>query len=222
MKLALFDLDHTLLDVDSDYLWGEYIVKNGLVDEAIFRKKNDDFYQQYIASTLDPVEYNEFVAGFLAQHSLEQLHVWRTDYITTDIVPKIRPQGVDAIQQHRQAGHEVVIISATNDFVVNAVAELFDVDTEHTISTTLVCTDAGYTGKVEGTPNFQAGKLVNLTRWLESKPDVTESWGYSDSYNDLPLLEFADHAIAVTPDDRLRSHALTHAWTIEDWSLPKL
>lgn len=219
MKLALFDLDHTLLDVDSDYLWGEYLVRQGLVDEVIFREQNQQFYDQYIASTLDPVEYNEFVASFLVQHSLEQLAEWRAEYIATDIVPKIRPQGVSAIQKHQDAGHEVVIISATNDFIVSAVAAQFDVSPSHTIATTLAATDQGYTGQVSGTPNFQAGKLTNLIAWLANKPAVTESWGYSDSYNDLPLLQFADHAIAVTPDDRLRAHALSHQWAVEDWSL---
>lgn len=219
MKLALFDLDHTLLDVDSDYLWGEYVVRKGLVDEVLFREKNKEFYDQYIASTLDPVEYNEFVAAFLAQHSLEQLHGWRDEYVTTDIVPKMRPMGIDAIKKHQDAGHEVVIISATNDFVVSAVAKAFGINPSHTIATTLELTDNGYTGKVAGTPNFQAGKLVNLKAWLETRDPVSESWGYSDSYNDLPLLEFADYAIAVTPDDRLRTHALANHWAVEDWSL---
>lgn len=219
MKLALFDLDHTLLDVDSDYLWGEYLLKKGLVDEAAFREKNKTFYDQYFAGTLDPVEYNEFVASFLVQHSLADLHAWRADYLATDIALKIRPQGMAAIKKHQAAGHEVVIISATNTFIVNPVAAMFAVPETHTIGTELEMTTSGYTGKVLGIPNFQAGKITNLTAWLENKPTVTESWGYSDSFNDLPLLEFADHAFAITPDDTLKAHAQKHGWEVLDWSL---
>lgn len=219
MKLALFDLDHTLLDVDSDYLWGEYVVRNGLVDETVFRAKNKAFYEQYIAGTLDAREYNEFVASFLSQHTLTDLHAWRADYIATDILPNIRPQGVATLKKHLAEGHDVVIISATNEFIVHAIAAEFGIETDRVIATTLEKNDRGYTGKVLGTPNFQAGKIANLQAWLADKPAVTESWGYSDSINDLPLLEFANTAFAVTPDAKLLAHATSSGWQVLDWSL---
>lgn len=219
MKLALFDLDHTLLDIDSDYMWGEYLVRQQLVDETAFRAKNKAFYDQYIAGTLDATEYNEFVAHFLAQHTLADLAAWRADYIATDVRPNMRPQGIAAIEKHRDAGHAVVIISATNSFIVDAIAAEFGVLTDHVIATQLEKKDTGYTGKVAGQPNFKDGKIKNLHAWLADKPDVTDSWGYSDSINDLPLLTFATTAYAVTPDDKLKAHADASGWDVLDWSL---
>lgn len=220
MKLALFDLDHTLLDVDSDYLWGEYLIRNKLVNESEFRLKNQIFYEQYIAGTLDAREYNEFVADFLAQHGLDQLHAWRDDYINTDIKQNMRPKGIAAIKAHKESGHDVVIISATNDFIVHAVAKAFDVPHSHVIATRLEMLNNRYTGKVLGTPNFQAGKLTNLKAWLNARgAAVQESFAYSDSFNDLPLLEFADVPYAVTPDEKLKHHAQQLGWDILDWQL---
>lgn len=218
MQLALFDLDHTLIDVDSDYLWGEYLVKNNLVDEAVYRQKNTAFYLQYIAGNLDARAYNEFVASFLAQHNLEQLQQWREDYVKTDIVPNIRPQAVHAINQHLASGDEVIIISATNNFIVNEIAKQFNIASSHVIATELELTATGYTGKVAGEPNFQAGKLKNLEKWLANK-QINKSYAYSDSFNDLPLLEFADVAICVTPDEKLTNHAKAVGWKIADWKL---
>lgn len=222
-ELALFDLDHTLLDVDSDYLWGEYLVKKGLVDEGLFREKNYEFYQQYIAGTLDALAYNEFVASFLASHTLKDLFAWREDYITHDIAQKIRPKAMQAINQHLQQGHDVLIISATNDFIVKEIAKLFHVPVDNVLATTLQVTEQGYTGKVVGKPNFQEGKIYHLHQWLEKQTKLgknyTKTYAYSDSKNDLPLLEWADIAICVTPDDILRAYALAHGWAVEDWRI---
>ena len=127
-QLALFDLDHTLLDVDSDYLWGEYIVNNGLVDEAQYRTANQKFYNDYIEGTLDATEYNEFVAQFLSSLPLDRLDELREDYIKSEIEPHIRPKAMEVLCQHIEQGHEVVIISATNDFVVSAIAKRFGIE----------------------------------------------------------------------------------------------
>lgn len=222
-ELALFDLDHTLIDVDSDYLWGEYIVKQGLVDEAQYRTANQRFYEQYIAGTLDATEYNEFVADFLTSLPLERLDEIRQHYLMQEIKPSIRPKAVTAIRQHIEAGHDVVIISATNDFVVSAIAEYFAVKADFVLATPLEIKDNRYTGKLSDQPNFQAGKLYHLNKWLDKRQaeGITyhKSYAYSDSKNDLPLLEWADVPVCVTPDETLHAHALAHRWAVEDWSI---
>lgn len=223
-QLALFDLDNTMIDTDSDYMWGEFLVKHQLVDASLYRAKNREFYEQYIAGTLDAVVYNEFVATFLKQHPIAQLHQWREQYVQQEIAPKVRPNAVKAIQTHLQKNHDVVVISATNAFVVKAIAQqLFSVDERNILATELEVTEQGYTGKVAGQPNFQQGKIINLQKWIanQQKQGITyyKTYAYSDSKNDLPLLEWADVAIAVCPDDTLRAHALAHHWAIEDWSM---
>ncbi|WP_434353631.1 HAD family hydrolase [Psychrobacter sp. HD31] len=221
--LALFDLDHTLLDIDSDYTWGEYIVKKGLVDEAKYRQANEAFYHQYIAGTLDATEYNEFVASFLTTKTMDELLALRADFIETEVKPHIRPKAVDAIAKHINNGDEVVIISATNDFVVGGIAKAFGIDRANVLATPLEVKDNRYTGKLTDKPNFQAGKIYHLNKWLEAKKQqgvvFDKSYGYSDSKNDIPLLEWADVAICVTPDDVLKEKAEQVGWQVMDWSL---
>ena len=195
-----------------------------MVEEARYRAKNREFYEQYIDGTLDPIVYNEFVAGFLKQHSLGQLFAWREQYLQENIAPKVRPKAVAAIEAHQQAGHDVVVISATNDFVVTAIAsELFGIANDHILATRLAVTPEGYTGNVAGQPNFKEGKLINLNHWMASQQqqgiNYVKTYAYSDSKNDLPLLQWADVAVAVCPDDTLRAHALAHHWAIEGWAL---
>ncbi|WP_296403241.1 HAD family hydrolase [Psychrobacter sp.] len=222
-ELALFDLDHTLLDVDSDYLWGEYIVKKGLVDEAQYRTANQRFYQQYIEGTLDAIEYNEFVAEFLTTLPLQRLFEIREDYINIEIMPHIRPKAIKAIKHHIDAGHDVVIISATNDFVVSEIAKRFGIEAANVLATPLEVKDNRYTGKLTDKPNFKEGKIYHLNKWLALKEQqgtrYSKTYGYSDSKNDLPLLEWADIPVAVTPDEVLHAHALAHRWAVEDWSI---
>lgn len=221
--LALFDLDHTLLDIDSDYTWGEYIVNKGLVDEAEYRQKNQAFYEQYIAGTLDATEYNEFVASFLTTQTMEQLAKLRADFIESEVKPHIRPQGVEAIAKHKKQGNDVLIISATNDFVVNAVAECFDVSASHVLATPLEIKEGRYTGKLSDKPNFKDGKIYHLEKWLKNQQEKGVSYlkfhAYSDSKNDIPLLDWADIATAVNPDETLKSYAMNEKWAIEDWSI---
>lgn len=223
-QLALFDLDNTLIDTDSDYLWGEFLVKKRLVNEGEFRQKNREFYEQYIDGTLDAVVYNEFVADFLKRHSLEQLHAWRSDYIANDIAPMVRPKAVQAIKAHLESGHDVVVVSATNAFVVKAIAEtLFHIKPDNVLATELEISETGYTGKVAGRPNFQDGKIFHLEQWIanQAKNGITyeKTYAYSDSKNDIPLLEWADVAVCVNPDDVLHAYALAHHWAVEDWAI---
>lgn len=223
-ELALFDLDYTLINTDSDYMWGEFLVKNNLVEEALYRAKNREFYEDYLAGTLDSLKYNEFVAGFLKQHSLNQLHAWREDYLNHEIKPFIRPKAVETIAKHKNAGHDVLVISATNAFVVKPIAnQLFGVDLDDILATELELDDNGYTGKVKGRTNFKDGKIFHIEQWLAKQKDkgitYSKTYAYSDSKNDLPLLEWADVPVCVSPDDVLHAHALAHRWAVEDWSI---
>lgn len=218
MKLALFDLDHTLLNIDSDYAWGEFLIAKQLVDEAHHRTRNDQFYQDYQAGTLDAVAYNEFVFEFLSQHDMAYLQSIHTEFLQTVIRPAMRPKGIDAILRHQQAGHQIVIITATNSFVTRPIVDAFGVS-DLIASQPEICENR-YTGRLQGEPCFQAGKLHHLKQWLaERGTEIEESWGYSDSFNDRFLLEFVDHPVAVNPDTRLHAHALAHVWPIEDWSI---
>lgn len=222
-ELALFDLDHTLLDVDSDYLWGEYIVKHNLVDEAEYRTANQKFYQDYIEGTLDATEYNEFVAQFLSSLPMQRLLELREDYIKSEIEPHIRPKALKVLREHLDLGHEVVIISATNDFIVSAIAERFDIEAANILATPLEIIDDRYTGKLTDKPNFKEGKIYHLEKWVDKRKAegvvFHKTYAYSDSKNDIPLLDWADVAICVSPDDALHAHALAHRWAVEDWAI---
>lgn len=221
-NLALFDLDMTLLNVDSDHSWGEYLVQNTLVDKVHYKAMNDKFYQDYIAGTLDAVEYNEFVASFLTTKTFEELTYHRNQYLQTWIKPAMRPKGIAKIDEHNNKGDTVVIISATNDFVVVPIAGLFGVNHEHTIATRLEFLGNRYTGKVADKPNFKEGKLYHLERFIAQKNAqgiyFDKLIAYSDSKNDLPLLSRADTAVCVSPDEILKQHAVSNNWLIEDWS----
>lgn len=218
MKLALFDLDHTLLNIDSDHAWGEFLIAKQLVDETRHRQKNDQFYQDYKAGTLDAVAYNEFVFEFLSNHDMSYLDEIHAEFMQEIIAPNMRPQGFEAIARHRDAGHEIVIITATNSFVTKPIASAFGV--ESLIASQPEIKNNRYTGRLSGEPCFQVGKLHHLQRWLSTKDHaVSESWGYSDSFNDRFLLEYVHHPVVVNPDTRLHAHALAHAWPVEDWSI---
>ncbi|MFL1732751.1 HAD family hydrolase [Moraxella oculi] len=221
-NLALFDLDMTMLDVDSDHSWGQFIVDEGLVDATVYAQANDKFYQDYIAGTLDAVEYNEFVAAFLTTKTMDELYEYRQEYLDTWIIPNMRPRAIAQIKNHRDVGDTVVVISATNDFVVKPIANLFGVDDEHTLATVLEVKDGRHTGRVSGRPNFKEGKLYHLQKLISSyqqKGVVFERMiAYSDSKNDLPLLSFADEAVCVNPDDILKAEAMQRNWRIENWA----
>ena len=216
MKLALFDLDHTLLNTDSDHSWGEFLVNEGLVDPVRHRQMNDQFYEDYKAGQLDPIAYNEFVFEFLTQHSDDELHVLHQRFMQNVIAPQMRPEGAKTIQAHLSLGHTVVGITATSDFITTPIFNAFDI--HNVIATRAEYINGRYTGKVAGVPCYQEGKITRLNEWLAGQ-EVEESWAYSDSINDRTLLEHATHPIAVNPDDRLLALAQEKGWRIADWSL---
>ena len=216
MKLALFDLDHTLLNTDSDHSWGEFLVNEGLVDPVHHRAMNDKFYEDYKKGQLDPYAYNEFVFQFLTQHDHDYLTELHQLFMQKVIRPQMRPEGFKAIQCHKDAGHEIVGITATSDFITAPIFREFGIT--EIIATNAEVIDGKYTGKVTNIACYQQGKLTRLNQWLAGR-GVTESWAYSDSINDRFLLEYADHAIAVNPDDRLEALAKEQGWEIQDWSI---
>ena len=216
MKLALFDLDHTLLNTDSDHSWGEFLVNEGLVDPVYHRQMNDKFYDDYKKGQLDPIAYNEFVFDFLTKHDNQYLTELHDVFMDKVIRAQMRPKGFEAIQKHKDLGHEIVGITATSDFITAPIFRAFGVT--EIIATNAEVVNGKYTGKVINVPCYQTGKLTRLEQWLAGR-EVTESWAYSDSINDRFLLEYATHAIAVNPDDRLEKLAQEQSWTIEDWSI---
>ena len=215
MALALFDLDNTLLNGDSDHAWGMYLAELGVVDAQEQRQKQDYFYQQYVAGTLDIHEFCAFQFQPLTQNPLDQLRAWHADYMQTVIEPMIESGKPQLIEQHRAQGDDIVIITATNDFVTGPIAKRLGV--EHLLATKAEFKDGRYTGRIDGVPCFREGKVTRLTEWLSTQQITPETtYFYSDSINDLPLLQQADVPIAVTPDERLRTHAETLHWKIID------
>jgi len=187
-----------------------------LVDPVRHRAMNDKFYEDYKAGQLDPIAYNEFVFEFLTQHDNAYLTELHELFMHKVIRPQMRPEGFAAIEKHRDAGHVLVGITATSDFITAPIFREFGIS--EIIATNAEVVEGKYTGKVINTPCYQKGKLTRLDQWLAGR-DVSESWAYSDSINDRFLLEYADHAIAVNPDDRLEALAKEQAWEIQDWSI---
>lgn len=213
MALAIFDLDHTLLDSDSDHAWGQYLVDKELVDPAVHKHRNDHFYEQYKAGTLDIHEYLAFSLKPLTDYSLEDMLASREAFLNERIVPMISQKSRDLIAHHKRQGDTLLIITATNGFVTYPIAELLGID--HIIAPHPEFIDGGYTGRVVGTPSFQHGKVIRLNEWLEEQGyELTDSWFYSDSHNDLPLLEIVDHPVAVDPDNTLRKVAEDKGWPV--------
>ncbi|HEY9199323.1 MAG TPA: HAD family hydrolase [Gammaproteobacteria bacterium] len=221
MALALFDLDNTLLGGDSDYLWGRFLVEQGIVDGESYERENRAYYEQYKAGTLNIQEFLAFSLRPLAQHPTERLHAWRDEFIARLIDPIILPDARALVERHRAQGDTPVIITATNRFVTAPIAARFGI--EHLIATEVEMDGARYTGRSTDIPCFQGGKVQRLRQWLEAqRADLAGSWFYSDSHNDLPLLEQVEHPVAVDPDDTLAQHARMRGWPImslrQNWS----
>lgn len=211
MNLTLFDLDHTLLAGDSDYLWGRFLVQRGLVDGDAYERQNQIFYDQYRAGTLDMAAFCRFSFAPLAAHPLSQLLQWRQAFLHEIIVPVIAPLSAELLRRHRARGDHLAIVTATNRFITEPVAAHLGVDT--LIATEPEFVDGRFTGRLSGIPNFREGKVDRLRQWLQQDdlhPGHTTF--YSDSHNDLPLLTHADQAIAVDPDDRLQAEAERRGW----------
>lgn len=213
MALALFDLDNTLISGDSDHAWGLYLAEIGIVDAQQHEAAQDRFYQEYVNGTLNINEFLEFQLTPLKENTLDDLNAWRKDFIEKKIVPLIHDDKIALVQQHRDAGDKLVIITATNSFITSPIAELFDIKT--LIATEPEQSPQGFTGKVLGSPCFQKGKITKLNQWLtDSNETMKDSCFYSDSYNDLPLLLEVDNPVCVSPDDKLAEHAKENNWPI--------
>jgi len=213
MTLAIFDLDNTLLGGDSDYLWGTYLVAEGLVDEAYYQRENQRFYDEYRQGTLDIYEFLAFSLRPLAEHPLPELLALRRRFMAEKIEPIILPAGRALIDHHRRQGHRLLIITATNRFVTEPIAAALGV--ADLLATDPEFSDGRYTGKVAGVPAFRGGKVTRLEAWLtDNGANLADSWFYSDSHNDLPLLEMVSHPVAVDPDDTLRQHAEMKSWPV--------
>ena len=213
MSLALFDLDNTLLNGDSDYLWGQFLAEQGIVDGEHYEAENQRFYDQYKAGSLDIYEFLRFQLQPLAQHAPDQLYRWRDQYLKDKIMPILQPKARALLDHHRMQGDVLVIITATNRFITGPIAELHGV--EHLLATEPEMDDGRYTGNVTGVPCFQDGKVTRLADWLAANDASLEnSWFYSDSHNDLPLLQQVTHPVAVDPDDTLAAHAREQDWKI--------
>lgn len=213
MSLAIFDLDNTLLGGDSDYLWGRFLVEQGIVAAAEYESENQRFYDEYRRGTLDIHEFLAFQLRPLAANEMGALQRWRTQFITDKIRPIVLARGRELIARHRAAGDLPLIITATNRFVTEPIAQLLGV--EELIATDPELVNGCYSGRVAGTPCFRDGKVVRLNEWMAPRGlNLAGSWFYSDSHNDLPLLEMVEHPVAVDPDDTLAAHAGAKGWPI--------
>jgi len=213
MPLALFDLDNTLLAGDSDYLWGSFLVKKGLVDKNLYEQANQRFYEDYKNGNLDIHEFLAFALTPLAENKADDLRAMHAEFMAGYIEPIMNRAGKNKIEEHRAKGDYPVIITATNSFVTGPIAAAFGID--DLIATEPEIINDSYTGKVAGTPCFKQGKITKLNDWLKnSEMNLEGSYFYSDSHNDLPLLEQVTHPVAVDPDDTLRQVAENRNWEI--------
>jgi HAD superfamily hydrolase (TIGR01490 family) len=211
--IALFDLDNTLIAGDSDYLWGCFLVEQGIVDGASYERANRRFYDQYKVGELDIFEFLDFQLRPLAEHEPAQLERWRKQYIEEKITPILLPKARELIDRHRASDDTLAIITATNRFITAPIAGLYGID--HLLATEPQQLAGRYTGKVEGTPCFQDGKVTVLESWLkETGHTLDDSWFYSDSHNDLPLLKRVLRPHAVDPDEILEAHARQQGWPV--------
>jgi HAD superfamily hydrolase (TIGR01490 family) len=216
MRLALFDLDNTLLAGDSDYEWGQFLVDRGVLDRDGYEAQNRAYYEQYVAGTLDIHEYLGFALRPLAEHASEDLERWHADFMRSRILPMVRAQARALVRKHLESGDLCAIITATNSFVTRPIAREFGV--AHLIATEPEARAGRFTGRVAGTPCFREGKVRRLDEWLaaqgRSLREFETSSFYSDSHNDLPLLERVSRPVAVDPDETLKSEAGRRGWEV--------
>ena len=218
MQIALFDLDHTLLPIDSDYSWGEFTQRIGWTDPVEFKRRNDEFYAHYVAGTLDVHDYVRFAVEALRTRGAAAYREAHARFMQEWIAPRLREAALELVRGHQQRGDLVAIVTATNELVTRPIAAAFGVP--ELIAVELERDGSGWiTGEIAGTPSMREGKVVRVTQWLAARGldwlDV-ESTFYSDSLNDLPLLEQVDHPVATNPDPRLRTIALERGWRILD------
>ena len=213
-RLALFDLDDTLLAGDSDFEWAQFLIEQKVLDREVYEARNQEFYEHYKAGTLDIHAFLDFQLKPLSRHPRAQLDAWHRDFMARRIRPMVRRQARDLVERHR--GDLRVVITATNSFVTAPIAR--ELGIENLIATEPALANGEFTGGVSGMPCFREGKLTRLEAWLAGRGTAlaafAESWFYSDSHNDLPLLERVTHPVAVGPDDTLREHAGRRGWRI--------
>jgi HAD superfamily hydrolase (TIGR01490 family) len=213
VRLAIFDLDNTLIAGDSDHAWGQFLVNKGLVDGENFRRANDRFYEEYKAGTLNIIEYLQFSLTPLTHHSMETLVELHKEFMRDYINPMMLPKAQQLLQEHRAKGDYLLIITATNGFVTRPIATALGVDDILTTDPEIV--DGRYTGKFIGIPTFQKGKVIRLEDWLTEKNfTLDDAYFYSDSINDLPLLEQVPNPIVVDPDAKLQAVAAERNWKV--------
>ncbi|OUS24066.1 phosphoserine phosphatase [Gammaproteobacteria bacterium 45_16_T64] len=211
--LAIFDLDNTLLNGDSDHAWGQFLIDQGYVDQTYYESRNDQFYQDYQQGCLDINQYLEFALAPLTEHTRDQLTAMHKAFVEERVRPMMQNKAIDLLAHHRNRGDYLLIITATNGFVTRPIAELLGVD--DILATDPEIKDNRYTGKVSGTPCFQEGKITRLRQWLtQNQYPLDGSYFYSDSINDLPLLEVVDNPFAVDPDEKLTTEAQNRNWPI--------
>ena len=217
-KIALFDLDHTLVPFDSDYEWNEFTITLGWRDGAEFRRLNTGFFEQYKAGTLDLHEYVRFATLAIREQGAINSIAAHARFMGAVVQKGIKKQALELVRQHADAGAEVVIVTATNEFVTRPIADAFGV--KNLIAVELERDAQGeLTGEIAGTPSFREGKVTRVGEWLADRGldwSGVETWFYSDSMNDLPLLEKATHPVATNPDERLRALATARGWRILD------
>ena len=217
MNLALFDLDHTLIPTDSDHEWGRFLIRRGVVDEAEYQRKNDQFYADYKAGTLDIHAFLRFALAPLAAHPRDTLAQWHAEFMHDVILPKITPQAKALVDQHLDAGDLCCVVTATNSFVTRPIAHALRID--ELIATELERDNAGrVTGRIRGVPALREGKITRVQAWLNARgqrlEDFAEITFYSDSTNDLPLLELASRPVATNPGPALEAIARDRGWPV--------
>jgi len=213
VSLAIFDLDNTLIADDSDYLWGQFLVDQGIVDKNHYESANAKFYDDYKQGTLDIVEFLRFSLQPLADNNPEQLYQWRAQFIEETIRPLMLESAQQLIDKHKSRGDTLLVITATNRFVTEPIVKLYGI--ENLLATTPEFIDGRYTGGFNGTPCFREGKVKLLEAWLKNSTEtMQDSWFYSDSHNDLPLLQLVDNPVAVDPDEKLADYAKASNWPI--------
>lgn len=213
MTLAIFDLDNTLLEGDSDHAWNDFLIEQGLVDRDHYQRENDRFRRAYEEGTLDIEAYLAFALAPLANHSMAQLENLHRQFMVNRIEPIILPRGEALLARHRHNGDRLLMITATNRFVTGPIAARLGIDELIAVEPEVV--DGRYTGRVSGVPSFREGKVTRLEKWLADNGEtLDDAWFYSDSRNDLPLLERVDNPVAVDPDPVLADRAQKRGWRI--------
>jgi len=216
MALAIFDLDKTLIGGDSDFLWGEFLSEIGAVDADTYQIKNQYFFDQYALGKLNINEYLEFCLEPLSLNSRTTLDEWHQRFMQAKIEKILLPKAQAIIDKHKAQGDTILVITATNSFVTGPIVKRYGI--ENLLATNPEVKNGKFTGKVEGEPCFQKGKITHLDRWLEQTgEDMTGSYFYSDSHNDLPMLELVDHPVVVHGDDTLIKIAKDRGWPSLDW-----